>query len=359
MWKNLNWWTGKSQYWEACKSIFEPFGAGWGVEEDYIVLRRHVIGQSHLRYHGFWEFAKRQRITNYGLMKYLGEYAARPQLEMLGRIGMDNIIRRLIYGGRVGRLNWRAKTPWGLLGLSKGDWKLYMTNQPLDGLPYIKRLMKEAGADWRTAEALLDGMCWREDEFCTELPALLKSTGVSAKRAAAWFEKQNRSRSYWLDYLQMARKLGYDLTRERVAFPKDLTEAHDRAVSQVKWEEDKALAAAYGPRYEKLAQVYTYEADGLAVVVPKSQNEIIAEGKILEHCVGGYARRHMEGTNTILFIRQTEQPETPFLTVQVDGEQIIQVHGYRNDRGRLPAEVEYKEFLGQWLREVHRRRAGA
>ena len=288
-------------------------------------------------------------------MKYLGEFAVRPQLEMLIKLGMDNIVSGLLFGRGPSGLNWKAKTPWGLMRLTKADWKLYMERQDIDRLPYIKKLMQTTGADFKTAEALVQGVSYRTMEFCSVLAEALKQTGESARRAQMWFGKQKRSCIYWLDYIGMAKKMGYDLTQERVAFPKDLEEAHDRVAAQVKWEEDRALEAKYAPRYERLKRVYNYTADGLEVVVPKSQSEIIAEGAALQHCVGGYARRHMEGSNTILFIRRTDALQTPFLTVQVDGERIIQVHGFRNDRGGRPAEVEYKAFLDGWLMDVHRR----
>jgi len=81
------------------------------------------------------------------------------------------------------------------------------------------------------------------------------------------------------------------------------------------------------------------------------------EGKALHHCVGGYAARHMEGVTTILFLRRTNAPATPYITLEMDGNQLRQIHGYDNERsacpenpGRVSPRTIHKKFLDTWLR---------
>lgn len=67
--------------------------------------------------------------------------------------------------------------------------------------------------------------------------------------------------------------------------------------------------------------------------------------------VGGYADRHMRGVTTILFLRRSSAPGTPYVTIEMDGNQIRQIHGYHNDTlpgSPKPREV-HKEFLDTWL----------
>ena len=73
---------------------------------------------------------------------------------------------------------------------------------------------------------------------------------------------------------------------------------------------------------------------------------------MLCHCVGGYADRHMRGVTTILFLRRSSAPSTPYVTIEMDGNQIRQIHGYHNDTlpgSPKPREV-HKAFLDTWLR---------
>ena len=81
----------------------------------------------------------------------------------------------------------------------------------------------------------------------------------------------------------------------------------------------------------EMRELFCFSSGGLLIRQPKSMAEIIAEGKRLHHCVGGYAERHAYGKLHILFIRTAEKPDVPFYTVEVDlfGE-IKQVRGLRN-----------------------------
>lgn len=88
-------------------------------------------------------------------------------------------------------------------------------------------------------------------------------------------------------------------------------------------------------------------------MIPKSVQEIIDEGKRLNHCVGGYAQRHAEGRLTILFLRTTDKPDVPYYTMEVNTEgRIIQCRGYRNNCANNPKpqdiidfENEYQDYL--------------
>ena len=65
----------------------------------------------------------------------------------------------------------------------------------------------------------------------------------------------------------------------------------------------------------------------------------------------------MEGTTTILFLRKAEDPETPYVTIEIKGTAIQQVHGFKNERDmgkRIapPPEETHKAFLDLWLKWV-------
>lgn len=73
--------------------------------------------------------------------------------------------------------------------------------------------------------------------------------------------------------------------------------------------EDAAAMKRYRVRFERLTAQFSFSADGLCIAVPKGVQDIVREGRILKHCVGGYAGRHVDGKVTILFLRQRLHPD--------------------------------------------------
>ena len=118
-------------------------------------------------------------------------------------------------------------------------------------------------------------------------------------------------------------------------------------------------AAGYQVLRESLEKLYGAEIDGFIIRAPKDRMEIMEEGIALAHCVGGYADRHMKAITTILFMRPVEEPDKPFLTIEMDGKTMRQIHGYKNEGlymkgGRFapdPREV-YRETLDRWLKWI-------
>lgn len=157
----------------------------------------------------------------------------------------------------------------------------------------------------------------------------------------------------WTDYLRFAKELGYDMKNEIITHPKELMQAHDKAA--------KTVAAIQRKQAEEKAKVvnaenkkkYAFEYAGLRIVIPTCPDDIIREGEKLRHCVGSYSDRHFSGKLTILFIRKITNPDKPYVTMEVRGKKIVQVHGYRNDINKpLPKSVklfveEFKKYIEQ------------
>jgi hypothetical protein len=63
--------------------------------------------------------------------------------------------------------------------------------------------------------------------------------------------------------------------------------------------------------------------------------ELIDEGVVLKHCVGGYAKRYAEGQTNILVIRKIDDLDKPYYTMEIIDDRIIQTRGLSN---RMPDE---------------------
>ena len=385
------------QYWEDChmvghdwiptKTVGDPFQPqNWMGYADYdgsysVIGIGDALPYTILRYSQVIEFYERQAYVDLdhdrparGVLKYLAWYMVHPQLEMAVKFGLRDAVEQLISEGRKNAelLNWRAKTPAQFLRLSKQDAKRFLNQEmSFDDLKAIK-----LGKDMSISVYLeiCENIGGRDN--MKELMKCAAVTGVSGRDAARYVAKlQPECARYavpprqiirtWLDYLHMAQKLGYDLSVPTVAMPKDLQERHDAASQMMYLKSHEDELKKYKTRRRNLEKKYRFQMGGYCIVIPTSGDEIVREGKTLQHCVGGYAARHMAGTTTILFLRKTRTPGRSFLTLEMDrkeGKDVIrQIHGYKNERyggptkppAVLSPEERFAWFLGPWLEWVN------
>lgn len=152
------------------------------------------------------------------------------------------------------------------------------------------------------------------------------------------------------DYLEAAYLMGVCLEHSRVLFPEDLWASHDRITAQLLARQSDSTEGKAAFKGVDRMKKYSFELNGLRIVFPMTASSIKWEGKALSHCVGGYAERHIKGVCTILFLRKVQEPNTPYVTIEMDGNQIRQIHGYNNERGGGPDPRKvHKAFLDTWL----------
>lgn len=298
------------------------------------------------------------------LIRYLAEYTRRPQMEFLVKLGFHQVVSDLVIWGKPHKdiLDWSAGNPADFFRLSKGDFRLFRESrcdfEELKGFRTLRRqgLVKDLAEFVRLSDGWGNGF------------SLVRSGAaqarVSLERAGRYLKsldmKPAIAAQLWLDYLDAAGKLKYDLTRDDVRMPGDLAERHDLAAASLRTAEDEKAMRKYRVRYRRLVEQFSFTADGLSVVVPGGVQDIVREGRVLQHCVGGYAERHVSGAVTILFLRMESAPGVPYVTIELSTEnncrelRIRQIHGYRNDRdGGPPPERVHGGFLKLWLDWVH------
>ena len=179
----------------------------------------------------------------------------------------------------------------------------------------------------------------------------------------------------YVDYLVAAEGVGLDLNNPIFLMPRDFEEKHDQVTAawsavlaerRRKAEAERRAAFAeerrknlekFRGRVKSLARKYTYTDGELLVRPAVNAEEIVREGKLLHHCVGGYADRHISGATTILFLRRRSAPGKPLCTIEIYGSTIRQIHGWDDERTACadnperedPREI-YRAFLDEWQR---------
>lgn len=354
--------------WTLRKNICEPFQTlpyFSHTEEGYFVFGVEELHKSALRYCGFEDWTGtplEDGNWTARLVRYLGEYTGRPQLELLAKAEILAPIQELVCQGRAGGglLDWKAKTPWGLYRMDKLEFRAFRAlGGDLRELQTRRDLSKEHGIVLSCVRVAELAKLYASPDGIVLLYETSKQAGASPEEAERYLEKQvldvkrrDAALRDWRDYLVSAKLLGYDMTRRDVCLPKRLAEAHDRATTAVACGKNELLAKAYQTREEALLQQYEFRLDGYLIRVPHTMDEIVREGKTLAHCVGGYAERHMKGAVTILFLRGAAEPDTPLATVEMNGSKLVQVRGDHNDRNAAPARETYAAFLDPWLKWV-------
>lgn len=135
---------------------------------------------------------------------------------------------------------------------------------------------------------------------------------------------------------------------------KDLEDLHDKAIrmqnsayKKQKEMKSQKLLNKYKMTKKKRDELYDFEDDEFIIKMPDTPIDIMEEGKVLNHCVGGYMENHVEGKTTILFLRKKNDPETSFYTIEVKNDEVIQIHGKHNRwLGNNPEAIP---FMRKWL----------
>lgn len=165
------------------------------------------------------------------------------------------------------------------------------------------------------------------------------------------------------DYMDMCQRLDKDLTDEMVFRPRELKRRHDEAVKEIKSREAELDAAKYSKRFPEAEKVLQevrgnleYKGQQFLIRVPEKIIDIVTEGRYLHHCAGAtdrYFDRIASHETYIVFLRKTEEPETPYYTVEVEPGGTIRQH-----RGMYDEEPDIetvKPFLREWQKEIKKR----
>lgn len=360
----------------ARRVITEPFTTGgcMGGWEPYAVYGMEETERSFARYCGReitcpgylvkWG-AEHVRVQS-DLCKFLACCCIYPrQVEMLNKTGFEDIVDEMVKGRRKSAavFNWHAESYKDAFGLTKQEMQQWRdSGAPIQAIASYKSL-RRAGqtADFAQLAAIY---CSYSD--VQKFFKMARRAGLQPAELHRYLAKQIRdkrtSHPSWMlgllaDYYDMAQRLGWELgSTEAPWTPRDLRAKHDEAAEEQKLQEIRQrtaeLAAKQAAAEESLArrrEKYNAERGGYIIRIADTAEEIQIEGRTLHHCVGGYAERHLADKLTICFIRRAETPQAALYTVEMQGNRLIQIHGYKNDVDK-PAD-QRPETVMAWLLE--------
>lgn len=312
--------------------------------------------------HGIREYA--EHISPY-YISYMAALPKHPYLEYMVKAGLYRLAGEIVTRSGYGNDDMRdygfcdrARSLPELLDVSRQDLQfLRQTDTGLYMLPVFRELRrrteKVSAADWRfvCGQKYMGNCLWEILQYCSlhrcanylrRQYALAEGTGIYDGYYAVLRD--------WYDYTVEAEKLGYDLHDDAILRPRSLADMHARISRLIEERANADLNERLRIIGARLQLDYGYAEDGLMIVAPACTEDFAAEGRVLGHCVGGYASRVAEGATAILFIRRTSAPETPYYTLELQDGQVIQCRTKHNKSYTQDPPV--KAFVGRWLHKI-------
>ena len=182
------------------------------------------------------------------------------------------------------------------------------------------------------------------------------------KKFLEYLLKQNTDGHCYLDYLYACEYLGLDMTLDKNRYPHDFKRWHDIRIDEYHSAKAKADAKARRQLYNKFRKVaekylgLQHDKTDFAIVIAKSPAELVKEGDALHHCVGrmGYDQKFAREESLIFFVRNKDQLETPFVTLEYSPKQHKVLQCYA-DKDSKPSDTVLDFVNKIWLPYANRK----
>jgi len=143
------------------------------------------------------------------------------------------------------------------------------------------------------------------------------------------------------DYIRMATKL----EQEYEKYPKSLKKEHDITLMNYNVQKNEMKKkdfqeAVESEDYKRLE----YKRKDYSIVTPKEMQDLIKEGSELSHCIASYVQSVIDKRCQILFMRNTNDIDKPYVSIEVRNGNIRQVRGFANRATRK----DEKDFIKEW-----------
>ena len=325
------------------------------------------------QYSALKEYAS--EIRNVNIVRYLEQYQQTPQIEVLVKMGLFGIAKEIVDNCQDIVSDASAKRPDTFLGIrkervhqlivSRGDIKL------LGAMKTEKRL-QQAWTEKQIEHLAETGLRTEQVETAIKYMGIQKILNRIEKYAGCAYgtkcaEAENRIRATantYMDYINMRLALGYDMNNTVYQQPRNLVEAHNQIVLESNKEEMDIRIREVEQKYpsiraiyRELRKIYFYEDDTYLIRPARSAGEIVREGRLLHHCVGGdnYLGKHNRRESYILMLRFKDKAEKPYITVEISSNnpKIRQWYG-TNDR--KPDAKNMQKWLNDYLKQLKEKR---
>lgn len=300
---------------------------------------RHFLDSSIHKYCAF-EFTD-YRVEE--LFKYLKKYDDHPkQIEMLAKMGLQHLIRN------TAGLRFTKPMPQ-FLGIDKNDIEyLRHLKLPLTefrkNLEWIRKYKIKHMHEYILYKTLIECNINPTQKLFDYLNRQCETIKENLYGATGRYVSYSISNviNLYTDYIKMGREIAMIMNSSN-RYPADLKKAHDelnKNIYVLRNEKKDKKILSNSRKYDK----YIYFNDNYLICPCRNSGELIEESNVLNHCVKQYIDRVCENQTEIFFIRKKEEPNRPYVTLELKQKEIKQCYG-KNDY--IPDD-HVKEFVKEW-----------
>lgn len=151
----------------------------------------------------------------------------------------------------------------------------------------------------------------------------------------------------YIDYLEFAQKLGFDIKDKKVLYPKNLKQKHDEYMNQIEFNKNKKIDKLIKKRYKKILK-NQYATKKYIILPANSINSLIDESKQQNNCVRTYAERIANNQCDIYFMRLIDSQDKSLVTVEVRNNKIVQ----KRTKNNCITTDDQNKFLNLWEKKI-------
>lgn len=305
----------------------------WGWTDDKLfdpyapIINREYI----LEHFPEYKFSAIDRYTGIDVFKYLRLYEQYPQIEYLTKLGLHNLAM--------------SKQILKLCGQDKRfrKWLAQNRNTLNKSSLYIPVVLQA----YKKNQNVLELQTYYSAKLKLSKDWLLEPLRIAFKNDVETLiryliNKETNAYTYW-DYWTACTHLGLNMTDEKNRYPHDFKRWHDIRIDEYHTLQAKEDEQKRKDLYEKFAKVaekyvalqYEKRAD-YVVIIAHNPNDLVTEGRALEHCVGrmNYDQKFAREESLIFFIRAKEHPDIPLVTLEYSPSQksILQCYGKKDNK---------------------------
>ena len=149
------------------------------------------------------------------------------------------------------------------------------------------------------------------------------------------------------DYLSMCEQLNVTPTIKNENLEKDhdiISVTYNRFKEE---EAEKKHKINFNRQYKRLKK-YEFEDERLKVVIPTCAADLFEEGRNNHNCVASYVDKHANGQTDIFFIRNKEDEDKSYITVEVNEEKQKILQAYYSYNRKINKEEDL-QFIDNWF----------
>lgn len=308
--------------------------------------------------------------------KYLARYetvesfARCPQLETLFKNDFRNICKRIIWQrGSTNKVNKHVKELHEILRMTRTQLKYLKESGKTEtiGLQELETF-RQIADKYRIKEQNYDMLfklymssSQTTLEYLLRFQSITKLWNIAHKYLEDdHFENLRQVLTEYKDYLREREDNGDDLSNTVYLKPRNLYETYTRIRLEAEQRKNEKYITEMQQKYsniksrsKKIPKKYTFTHEGLIIRPALDAKEIVLEGRMLHHCVGSDNQHYMKDFNAgkgwIMVIRDIKAPDTPYITVELKNDKIMQWYGEHDTK---PDREIIEEFLKEYKKHI-------